>query len=261
MHLCKLVWTVFLMSSVPLVGQESKPTGKMDLYLLIGQSNMAGRGKIDKQSKISHPHVFMLNKQDKWVPAVDPLHFDKPIAGVGPGLAFGKAMAKANPHTIIGLIPCAAGGSPLEVWKKGGYWGQTKSKPYDETLRRVAIARKHGTLRGILWHQGESDSKEKLAVDYGQRLAEMIGRLRKELQASDVPFLVGGMSDPFQARNKHAKTVNAALSNLPKQVKHCAFVSAKGLTLKSDRIHFDTKSERELGQRYAKVMLEQLKGN
>lgn len=87
------------------------PAKDMELYLLIGQSNMAGRGKVDEESKQIHPRVFMLNKDGQWVPATDPLHFDKPSAGVGPGLAFGKALAEAAPEVRIGLIPCAVGGT------------------------------------------------------------------------------------------------------------------------------------------------------
>ena len=230
------------------------PPGKLDLYLLIGQSNMAGRGKVDAESKKPHPRVFMLNKKGEWVPATDPLHFDKSVAGVGPGLAFGKAMADADATKAIGLIPCAAGGSPLDVWKKGGYWRQTKSKPYEDALRRVEIAKKYGTLKGILWHQGESDSREGKSETYGKRLAEMFGRLRKDLGSKDVPILVGGMSDPFMKRNPHAKTVNAALLKLPSTIMNSGYVSAEKLTLKSDNIHFDTKSERELDRRYAKAL-------
>ncbi len=105
---------------------------KLHLYLLIGQSNMAGRGKVSPMDKMPHPRVFTLNKKDMWVPATDPIHFDKSIAGVGPGLTFGKTLAEADPSVTIGLIPCAAGGYPISVWQKSGYWPATKTKPYEE---------------------------------------------------------------------------------------------------------------------------------
>src|SRR5262245_32294917 len=78
---------------------------KVHLYLLIGQSNMAGRGKVEAEDKKPHTRVLMLNKEDQWVPAVDPLHFDKGSAGVGPGLTFGKTLAEADKEVTIGLIP------------------------------------------------------------------------------------------------------------------------------------------------------------
>ena len=59
------------------------PREKFHLFLLVGQSNMAGRGTLEKQDTTPHPRVLMLNKAGEWAPAVDPLHFDKPSAGVG----------------------------------------------------------------------------------------------------------------------------------------------------------------------------------
>ena len=214
---------------------------------------MAGRGKVSKVDLTPHPRVFALNRNDVWLLGKDPLHFDKPIAGVGPGLAFGKAMAKMDSTVTIGLIPCAAGGSPISVWKKGGYWPQTKSRPYDEMLRRVRIARQHGELKGILWHQGESDSMAEKAEKYEKNLTEFISRLRKDLNAPKVPFLVGGMSDPLMARNPHAKIVDRSLRNVAEKSKLSAYVSAQGLKLKSDNVHFDAESARTLGTRYAEV--------
>lgn len=55
----------------------------MRLFLLIGQSNMAGRGKMEPQDEVTNPRIYMLTKDGKWVLAKDPVHFDKPVAGVG----------------------------------------------------------------------------------------------------------------------------------------------------------------------------------
>lgn len=89
------------------------------MFLLAGQSNMAGRGTVTPQDRTPHPRVLMLNQAGEWVPAVDPMHFDKPVAGVGPGRTFGIAIAEANPGVTIGLIPCAVGGSPIDAWQPG----------------------------------------------------------------------------------------------------------------------------------------------
>ena len=236
-------------------GADMGARASFHLYLLIGQSNMAGRGKVAKEDQTAHPRVLKLDKQDRWVPAVDPLHFDKPMAGVGPGLSFGKALAEADAKVQIGLIPCAAGGSPITVWKKGAAWRQTRSKPYDEALRRVAIARERGVLKGILWHQGESDSNPKAAPLYAERLDDLIARLRKDLGVPNAAFLVGGLSDTALERKSEAKVVDQALRQLPSQVKRTAYVSAEGLGLKSDNAHFTAASARELGRRYAQALL------
>lgn len=238
---------------------EAPPADKkLELYLLIGQSNMAGRGKVAAEDKKPHPRVFKLNKKDEWEPAVDPLHFDKPSAGVGLGLTFGKTLAEANKDAVIGLIPCAAGGSPIAVWKKGATWSQTRSKPYDETLRRVALARKRGELKAILWHQGESDSKEGPAGLYAERLADLVTRLRRDLDADDVPILLGGLSEPLRMRNKNAVIVDQALRAYAKKHPNAAYVNSDGLKLGSDNVHFSAEACREFGRGYAKA-LEDLK--
>ena len=89
------------------------------LFLLVGQSNMAGRGKLDDAALTPHPRVLALNKEGNWVPAVDPLHFDKPrIVGVGPGRAFAEAEgAAADRSFAFGIATRAA-----IVWGVARLW-------------------------------------------------------------------------------------------------------------------------------------------
>ena len=98
-------------------GESAAPPlpGKDDfhLFLLAGQSNMAGRGAIEAEDQVPHPRVLALNAAGEWVPAVAPLHWDKSVAGVGLGRSFGIALAEAEPDITIGLIPAACGGSPI----------------------------------------------------------------------------------------------------------------------------------------------------
>jgi len=159
--------------------QPAAPDPNFHLYLLIGQSNMAGRGALDAESTTPHPRVEMLSKDLTWKPATDPLHFDKPAAGVGPGLAFGKQMAEADPKVRIGLIPCAVGGTSIDVWKPGAEDIATKTHPDDDMLKRIQEAQKTGVLKGIIWHQGESNRRDGL---YGQKLTDLIALLRQELR-------------------------------------------------------------------------------
>ena len=225
------------------------------LYLLIGQSNMAGRGEIESQDKEAHPRVFTLDEAGNWVPAADPIHFDKPIAGVGPGLTFGKTMADHDPSIRVGLIPCAAGGSPITVWKSGSRWEQTNSKPYDDAIERTRIAMKHGTLKGILWHQGESDSNESNAELYEDRLVKLIDTLRMDLGVPDVPFIAGTLGDFVVENHPEANIVNKAIRRIPQRVEHTACVDSKSMEHKGDNVHFSAESARELGRRYAEAMI------
>ena len=230
---------------------------RFHLFLLVGQSNMAGRGKIAAEDRTPHPRVLMLTKQNVWAPAVAPLHFDKPkVVGVGIGRSFAIQIAEANPEITVGLIPCAAGGSPISSWEPGGYHDQTKSHPYDDTLRRANIALESGTLKGILWHQGESDSRPGRSEVYEKNLHALIARFRKDLNASNVPFIVGQMGQ-FSERpwDEAKKLVDQAHKSLPEEIPNTAFVSSDGLAHKGDRAHFDSQSYREFGKRYAKAYL------
>lgn len=225
---------------------------KLHLFLLVGQSNMAGRGVVDAQDKTPDPRVLMLNKAGEWVSAVDPLHFDKPAAGTGLGKTFALRIADANPGVTIGLVPCAVGGSPIDSWKPGEFYAPTKSHPWDDASKRSKIALKSGVLKGILWHQGESDSKEPLASAYEEKLHDLVKRFRAELEAPEVPFIVGQMGQfadvPWDAAHKK---VDQAHQDIVKKIPFTAYVSADGLKHKGDKVHFDAASYREFGKRYA----------
>ena len=213
---------------------------------------MAGRGVVDEAAQTAHPRVLMLNKNGEWKPAVDPLHFDKPnIVGVGPGRAFANAVADANPEIVVGLIPCAVGGSPISAWRSGAFYKPTKSHPWDDALTRAQVALKDGRLKGILWHQGESDSKPELAEQYEQQLHELIGRFRAELDATEVPFIVGQMGI-FEERpwSEAKQQVDRVHKEVSKKVSRTGFASAEGLKHKGDEVHFDTESVRTLGRRF-----------
>jgi hypothetical protein len=226
------------------------------LFLLVGQSNMAGRGKVEAQNKKTHPRVLMLNKSTEWVPASDPLHFDKPVAGVGLGMTFGIQIAESDPKIIVGLIPCAVGGSPIDSWQAGEFYAPTKSHPWDDAVKRTNLALKSGQLKGILWHQGESDATEKLAPAYEKKLNDLIGRFRKEFNAPEVPFLIGQLGN-FEGVtwNAHQKQIDLAHRTVSKEVKNAIFISSEGLKHNPDKIHFDAESLRTFGKRYAEGYL------
>jgi len=222
------------------------------IILLVGQSNMAGRGKVSGRDRDPHPRVLMFTKEQSWQPAVEPLHFDKPkIVGVGPGRSFGIAYAEANPGVTVGLVPCAVGGSAITSWVPGGYHEQTKSHPWDDMLPRAKAALRAGRLKAILWHQGEADCTPDAAAAYAERLQELVGRFRKSLDAPAAPFLVGQLgvfpSRPWTAATRQ---VDRAHRQLPEQLPAVGFVSAEGLTDKGDALHFDAASYGALGRRY-----------
>jgi len=226
---------------------------KIHLYLLMGQSNMAGRGAIEAEDRTPNPRVLTFTTNGTWEIAVEPVTHDKPKAlGVGPGLAFGKAMAETHPGVTIGLVPCAVGGTPLSRWERG-------NDLYSNATARAKLAMKSGTLKGILWHQGESDSKPGLAETYGDRLAQMIQDIRADLNSPALPFVAGQLGEFLftrQATNiTEARLVNDTLAGIPGRVPHTGCALSNGLTHKGDQVHFDASSQRKLGQRYAAEMI------
>jgi hypothetical protein len=231
---------------LPRVGAE--PDASLHLYLLVGQSNMAGRGAVDEESKKIDPRILMLTKELQWQPAADPLHFDKPVAGVGPGLAFAKSIAEKSPGIRIGLIPCAVGGTSIKLWVPEGFDKFTKTRPYADMLERVKVAQREGVLKGIIWHQGEADRN---ATDaYAGLLSELIERMRTDCGA-EVPFVAGEISS-FQSQTEDLTLrLNAAIHSLEGRVKRYGWVSSEGLNHKGDQIHYDSASARILGVRFA----------
>lgn len=229
-------------------GQTVNPSKQMEVYLLIGQSNMAGRGTVDVQSRIASDAILMLDKTNNWVAAKDPVHFDKPSAGVGPAISFAQTMLQGNQDSQIGLIPCAWGGSPIKVWQPGAQYFE--NFPYDEAIARAKIAMQKGVLKGILWHQGESDNDPKKAEAYLEKLKTLVGNLRRDLNAPNLPFVAGEIG--YFNKENH---INEITNKLPDEVEFTAVVSAKDLTDRGDHLHFDTASARELGKRYAAAML------
>lgn len=233
--------------------QPSEPS--YDLYLLIGQSNMAGRGSIEAIDRQTHDRVFMLDHNNQWTLARNPLHFDKPERdGTGLGLTFGIEMAEANPNTRIGLIPCAVGGSPISSWRSGGFYKRTQVHPYNDAIARTKIAQRRGKLKAILWHQGESDSSKSKVPLYKDELIKLAADLRRDLNAPNVPFIVGGLGDFVETRRPQSVDITAILKQAPNFIENAAFVSAHGLTDRGDNLHFNSKSYRELGRRYAQAV-------
>ncbi|MDR3219010.1 MAG: glycoside hydrolase family 3 C-terminal domain-containing protein [Dysgonamonadaceae bacterium] len=223
------------------------------LYLLIGQSNMAGRGIVEPQDTVGNPQILRLNKEGEWEIARDPLHYDKANAGVGPGLSFARSMLTENDNMVVGLIPCAVGSSAIDYWQPGAIYKSTQSCIYDDALKRANIAMKDGVLKGILWHQGESDKEKERAMAYKDKLIRLVSNLRRELQAPDVPFIAGEI---LSLKNRDVY-INPVFHEAKKDIPHYDVVSSQGLTLLPDSTHFNAASQRELGKRYAEKMKEQ----
>ncbi len=253
----RLIYLLLLMSIASMIQAQpdscAQPDPNFHLYLLMGQSNMAGRGPLtDSLRAMGNPRVYMLNAQGNWVLARNPVHFDKPQAvGVGPGLSFGIQMAEANPNVRIGLVPCAVGGTSIARWQPGAYDQATKTHPFDDAVLRIQNAMRCGVVKGMLWHQGESDSNPTSPATYLPKLTELIGRVRQLTGQPDLPVVAGELG-----RYKDVyEPINAELHKLATTLPHTALATSEGLIDKGDGTHFDGPSANTFGHRYATRML------
>ncbi len=241
-------------------------TTQLDLFLLMGQSNMKGRGVMPEEPRRDPRIVMMHLKDDQWYLARHPLHLTGDAktfqghdnAGVGPGLAFAEAIAAQDKTVAIGLVPCAVGGSSIKLWQKG-------AKLYEDALRRAKLALQTTTpvkarLRGILWLQGEANAHAQELPLHAERLRAMIEAFRTDIAQPDLPFIactIGEMKpEPLLANLKAMNEIQLAV---PKSVPHTACVDARDLkTHIGDAVHFDTAAQNEIGKRFAAKLLELL---
>lgn len=221
---------------------------KFYLFLLAGQSNMAGRGKVDPHDKDNevHPHIWMMDKDGQWVPAKDPVHFDRPTAGVGPAMSFARELAEKKPDVHIGLIPCAQGATALSQWNP-------KSALFKRAVERTDKGLESGTIKGILWHQGESNTVEGpwKRAEYEKGLADIVAAFRREFKAPDLPFIAGELGLWFKSKNgENVADFNMFLQSMEDKIVKFGCVSAEGFKT-DDGLHFNAGSQRMFGQRYA----------
>ncbi len=227
------------------------PKDKFYLVMLAGQSNMAGRGTVLPEDKIAPPRVLKMNRSGEWEPAAAPVHFDVSWVGIGPGETFGRLLAESDPDITVGLIPTACGGSSIRHWQPGAYWKRTDSHPYDDAVARTEKALQAGTLKAILWHQGESDCSNAGAASYETELKKLLTGFRSRFKAEDVPLIIGQLPRFYHAPWKNAeKKVDMAHQKIAAELPNAVFVSSEGMTSNPDRIHFNRESQQEMGRRY-----------
>lgn len=241
----------------PPAAVEPEPENPLWLFLLAGQSNMAGRAPQEDVDRTPHPRVFALQKDMSWGPAVEPLHWDKPdIIGTGPGFAFGRAMAERYPDVRIGLIPAAVGGSSIREWVPRGVNPSTQRRPWDDMKYFVwrTIATTGGELKGVIWHQGEADSKD-FSAEHGDALVDLVGRIRSEFNAPALPFVAGELADFYMVnRDPKGAMINEGIRRLPEKADHTAVVAPMDAKALPDGIHYDGDTYRRFGAAYAEAM-------
>jgi hypothetical protein len=191
---------------------------------------------------------------NEWVSAQPPLHgcVGQPSGGefgpgLGPGDYFGKALAAAFSEDTILLVPNAIAGVSIDVFQPG-------QQAYNSMLARARMAQQRGEIRGIIFHQGESDSTQEARAAWPGRVKTVVDQLRSELAIGPVPFLAGELPETGCC-GAH----NPFIAQLPSNIDEAYVVASDGLGILPDGLHFHRDAQREFGARYGSVMIDALR--
>lgn len=220
-------------------------------FLMIGQSNMAGRGNIADVEPIDNYKCYML-RNGRFIRMREPINVDRPVFGNGftSGISLAASFADefANVYKErVGLIPCADGGTGIASWQKGEIL-------YDHAVFMTKLAMRTSHFSGFLWHQGESDSMTEESVRaYKPKLIKLIRDLRDDIGVGDMPFIMGELSRSISREWVKAELIdrmNEIFYEVAEEVPNCAVASSMGLSMKEDGIHFTAPALRVFGRRY-----------
>ena len=245
------------------------------IFLCFGQSNMEGNATIEPQDTINIDSRFQvmeavdcpgLNRtKGNWYTAVPPLCRCK--TGLTPADYFGRELVANLPEKVrVGVINVAIGGCKIELFDKDRYesyvttvpgWmknfiNEYDGNPYARLVGMAKLAQKDGVIKGILLHQGESNTNDtlwtkKVKVVYDNLMNDL------DLKPGKVPLLAGETVNADQGGI--CASMNRIIATLPQTIKNAHVISSAGCTDKSDNLHFDAAGYRELGKRYATQML------
>ncbi|KAJ9560175.1 hypothetical protein OSB04_005335 [Centaurea solstitialis] len=221
------------------------------IFLLAGQSNMSGRGGVVNLTwdgyippeSSSNPAVLRLSANLTWERATEPLHRDIDVAkvcGVGPGMAFANSLLRKDSSVgVVGLVPCAIGGTNISQWARGGVL-------YNEMIRRAnAAVGGGGTIRGLLWYQGESDTLTlEDAEAYGSRLRRFFANVRSDLHLPLLPIIQVALASKSGLYTDMVRKVQLGMKMI-----NLRTVDAMGLRVQEpERLHLTTSSQVSLGK-------------
>lgn len=240
------------------------PDPNFHIYLLLGQSNMEGAATIENQDRVTHSRVQVLQDEScaqlgnygEWRTASPPLM--RCNGGLGPGDTFGRIMAENTSSEItIGLVGAAYGGQKIEYFLKncdayGACTPSFGSTPngfrggYEWIMSLARIAQERGVIKGIIFHQGESNTGD---PNWPGLVNQFVTDIRNDLSIGDVPFIAGELPYPACCASH-----NPLINQLSSVINNTGVVSAQGLDIQ-DQYHFNSAGVREMGLRYANAML------
>ncbi|QCR22367.1 sialate O-acetylesterase [Pontibacter sp. SGAir0037] len=261
---------VMLMISTAAFSQDKN----FHIYLCFGQSNMEGHTKFEPQDTIGDKRFKVLEavdcpnlgrKKGEWYTAVPPL--SRCNTGLTPADYFGRTLVAGLPENVtVGVINVAVGGCKIELfdknnhesyvatapdWMKGAL-APYENNPYGRLVEMAKLAQKRGVIKGILLHQGESNTGD---AEWPAKVKGVYENLLKDLglEAASVPLLAGEVVGAKE--NGACASMNAIIATLPTVIPTAHVISSEGCTALPDRLHFTAEGYRELGKRYGEKML------
>lgn len=208
-------------------------------------------------------------EMNKWYTAVPPL--TRCNTGLTPVDYFGRSLVANLPKKVkVGVVVVAVGGCKIELFDKEnqdtyiatapdwmkGMLKQYDNRPYGRLVDLAKEAQKKGVIKGILLHQGESNTGDSLWVSKVKKVYDnLLSDLH--LKGNDVPLLAGEVVNA--AQNGVCASMNRIIAKLPQTIPNAYVISSEGCTAAPDKLHFNAAGYRELGKRYATQMLALLK--
>jgi hypothetical protein len=224
------------------------------IFVLAGQSNMAGRGLIQPSDTMPNNRILTINAVNELIVAKEPLHFYEPnLTGLDCGMSFANRLLQGVEKEItVLLVPTAVGGSSSHQWLGDSVHREVKLMT--NFRKRVSSVAKYGTIKAVLWHQGESDTNDKNIPGYAQRLAKIYEEFRMICGDPTLPILIGNLGS-YSENQLRWNAVNAAIEEYASSDKNAFVIETFDLKSKADKIHFDAAGQRTMGIRMAETFL------
>ncbi len=236
---------------------EMPPPGKLWLFVLAGQSNMAGRGVVEPADTLPDQRILFMTPDNRWAVAKEPLQRYQPtLTGLGPGLAFARELlGKVESDVVIGLIPCAVGGSSTAEWLSDTLFNGVRL--ITNLTEKMRLAMQYGTMKGVIWHQGESDAVPEKLPHFRDNTGRLFNLIRNAAGDPSLPIVAGELAlfSGVEKNRLEYLEINDILVSIAADDAMMTVVRSFGTTPNPDMIHFDAPSQRMMGRRYALAWL------
>jgi len=271
----KIKLVSFVIAGLLLLNMNSSAQDKnFYIFVCFGQSNMEGNARIEPQDTTVDSRFQVLEAVDcpnlgrtkgNWYPAVPPLC--RCHTGLTPADYFGRTLVANLPDNIkVGVINVSVAGCKIELFDKDNFrsyastapsWmtniiNEYGGDPYARLVEMAKLAQKDGVIKGILLHQGESNTNDTL---WTQKVKVVYDNLIKDLNLNpnSVPLLAGEVVNADQGGV--CASMNEIIATLPQTIPNAYVISSSGCTDGRDNLHFNAEGYRKFGKRYAVKML------